>query len=76
VGKPEGRGPLGRWDDNIKIGILEIKRAGGGLRNKWWARRMVMNFQGFCNKWGVSCLTVGLLASHTKTSVKLETDAS
>jgi hypothetical protein len=35
VAKPGGRGPQGRWEDNIKIHLSEIGREGGGLRNKW-----------------------------------------
>jgi hypothetical protein len=31
---------------------------------------MVVNLHGFRNKWSVSCLPVGLLASHSKDCVK------
>ena len=54
VGKPEGRIQLGkprrRWEDNIKMGFLEVGR--GGIdwfdlaqdRDRWWAvMNVVMN---------------------------------
>jgi hypothetical protein len=30
VGKPEGKRPLGRWKDNIKIGLQELRLGGQG----------------------------------------------
>ena len=40
IGKPEGKRPLGKhrrsWDDNIKMGLLEV---GGGVGTGWsWLR--------------------------------------
>jgi hypothetical protein len=47
VGKPEGKKPLGksrhRWEDNIKMDIMEIGLGGcrldscGSGRDRWWA---------------------------------------
>ena len=56
VGKPEGKGPLGRpryrWDDNIKMDLQEVGRGRGhwmGLaqdRDRWRALvSTVMNFR-------------------------------
>jgi hypothetical protein len=56
VGKPEGRGPMGRprrrWEDNI---MMELQDVGGGYgdwmelaqdRERWWALvSTVMNFR-------------------------------
>jgi hypothetical protein len=41
VGKPEGKRPLGRprrrWEDNIKLDLLEV--GGGGVGTEWsWLR--------------------------------------
>jgi hypothetical protein len=52
VGKPEGRRPLRRWVDNIKMDLIEI--GWGGMdwidlaqgRDQWRTHvNMVMNFQ-------------------------------
>ena len=56
VGKPVRKRPLGkprrRWEDNIKMDLLEVGRGCGdwmGLaqdRDRWWALvSMVMNFR-------------------------------
>jgi hypothetical protein len=47
VGTPEGKRPLARWDDNIKVDFEEI---GGAdciylAEDKWWAVvKMIINF--------------------------------
>jgi hypothetical protein len=43
VGKPEGKRPLGRWEDNIKMDLQDV--GCGGMdwielaqdRDRWWA---------------------------------------
>ena len=56
VGKPEGRRPLGkprrRWEDNIKVGLVEVGRGCGDWmelaqdRDRWRALvSTVMNFR-------------------------------
>ena len=54
MGKPEGKRPLGRptrrWEDNIKMGLQEVKCGGMDWielaqdRDRWWALvKAVMN---------------------------------
>jgi hypothetical protein len=51
VGKPEGKWPLGRWEDNIKMDIEEV----GGGRGDWkelaqdrdWWRALVSTVKNF-----------------------------
>jgi hypothetical protein len=52
VGKPEGKGSLGIWEDIIKIGLSEIGREDEDWihlaqdRNWWWALvNTVMNLR-------------------------------
>jgi len=55
VGKPEGKGPLGRprrrWEDNIKMDLREVGGGGGWMelaqdRDRWRALvNKVMNFR-------------------------------
>ena len=55
VGKPEGKRPLGRprrrWEDNIKMDLLELGRGGDWMelaqdRDRWRALvNTVMNFR-------------------------------
>ena len=55
VGKPEGKGPLGRprrrWEDNIKIGLEEVRGVGAWMElaqnsDGWRALvNTVMNFR-------------------------------
>ena len=55
VGKPEGKRPLGRprrrWDDNIKMDLLEVEGGGDWMElaqdwDRWWALvNTVMNLR-------------------------------
>ena len=50
VGKPEGKRPLGRWENNIKMDLQEVGGGGDWMdlaqdRDRWWALvNRVMNF--------------------------------
>ena len=64
VGKPEGKGPLGRprhkWDDNIKMDLQEVGYGGMDWivlvqdRDRWWALVNVVMNVGVPNMRGIS----------------------
>ena len=70
VGKPEGKRPLGRprcrWEDNIKMGLQEVRRGCGDWmefaqdRDRWRALvSTVMNFRvpQYAGNFLISCKT-------------------